>query len=353
MSMERYADGLWNHLNQAHPNEMDWVNYTPTKHIHIGNSVWAMRFARYLFYPLQAKNRSGTINHILDHAYGHLLYVLDPQKTIVTVHDLIPLLRWQGHIPGITRGRKPWLNLLSFKALPRARHLVTASQNTKKDLVSRLKCDPKKISVIPYGIDPYFKPYTPLQKELVRHQWGLPDNGAFRILLSGSQFYKNQRKAVEAAALFRKITRKPCLLIKVGPPTAEWYQAIHANHFEQSHICFDNVPLKQMADLYNCVDCLLFPSLYEGFGWPPLEAMACGVPVITSKSASLPEVVGDAGVLCDPEDIEALADALVQMFGNEEWKSLMVEKGLARAQLFDWQKVVKSLFSLYQQILTE
>ncbi|NPV76927.1 MAG: glycosyltransferase family 4 protein [Anaerolineae bacterium] len=353
MSMERYADGLRNYLNQSYASKIDLVNFTPVKDVRFGNGVWAMRFSRYLFYPLQARKQSGAINHIIDHAYAHLLYVLDPQKTIVSVHDLIPLIRWQGGISGISRGRKPWLNIISFRALNRARHLITASQNTKNDLIMRLQCDPQKISVIPYGVDPCFKPYSNQEKEKVCRQWGLPNNGAFRVLLSGSQFYKNQQKAVRAVALFKKITGKPCFLVKIGPPNEEWNNAIELNNLRESSACFSHVPLERMAELYNCVDCLLFPSLYEGFGWPPLEAMACGVPVVASRSASLPEVISDAGILCDAEDIEGLAKALIDISANAELKSALITKGISRANLFSWEKTVEKIFALYEQILNE
>jgi len=351
--MERYADGLWNYLNQSYGQEIDLVNFTPAKDPRIGNGVWAMRFSRYLFYPLQARRHNGAINHIMDHAYGHLVYVLDPERTIVSVHDLIPLVRWQGGIPGFSPGRKPWLNLFSFNALKRARYLITASQNTKNDLVSRLQCDPQKITVIPYGVDPCFRPYSNQEKSKLVQQWGLPDDGTLRILLSGSQFYKNQQKAIEAVALYKKNTGKSCVLIKVGPPNEEWHNAIDQNNLSRSSICFGNVALDQMADLYNCVDCLLFPSLYEGFGWPPLEAMACGVPVITSKSASLPEVVSDAGILCNAEDVEGLAKALNEISTNVELKSTLIAKGISRASRFSWRKAVEKIFSLYEQILNQ
>ncbi len=353
MSMERYADGLWNHLNQSYAKKIDLVNFTPAKDVRFGNGVWAMRFSRYLFYPFQARRHNGAINHIIDHAYGHLLYVLDPQKTIVSVHDLIPLIRWQGRIPGISRGRKPWLNIFSFKALNRARYLITASQNTKNDLIARLQCDPQKISVIPYGVDFCFRPYSNQEKEKLCQQWGLPNDGTFRVLLSGSQFYKNQQKAVEAVALFTRVTGKPCILVKVGFPNEEWRSAIELNNLSRSSVCFGNVPLEQMADLYNCVDCLLFPSLYEGFGWPPLEAMACGVPVVASRSASLPEVVSDAGILCDATDVEGLAKALADISANIELKSALIAKGISRANLFSWEKSVERIFTLYEQILNE
>lgn len=350
MSMERYANGLWNYLPQGTADNLHLVNFSPVIKPWMGNDIWSMRFARYLYYPLQIRKLKSDVNHIIDHAYGHLLYFLDHEKTIVSVHDLIPLVRWQGDIQGVPKGRKPWLNLFSFKALPLAKHLITASINTKMDLVSRLKCDPQKISVIPYGIDPDFKPYSPEMRIKMRRKYGIPGEGVFTILLSGSQFYKNQRCSLEAIALFRRLSGQKCCVIKVGHSNQDWSQIIRELGLEDCYLCLGNFPLARMSELYNCADCLLFPSLYEGFGWPPLEAMACGLPVVASNSASLPEVIGDAGFMCNPEDIEALANALFQVSTDLEFKQEIITRGLNRAGQFNWKKSAEAILSLYRHI---
>jgi glycosyltransferase involved in cell wall biosynthesis len=105
-----------------------------------------------------------------------------------------------------------------------------------------------------------------------------------------------------------------------------------------------------MAALYNCVDILLFPSLYEGFGWPPLEAMACGTPVVASDAASLPEVMGDAGLRCPPRDHEALAQAMEALLTDAELRQAVIARGLARASRFTWEKVAQQTLAVYEWV---
>ena len=119
-SMEVYADGLVKAMRTHFPGRCHLNEYIPTLPKGSKAGLWGMRLARYGRYPWQARRHPGQINHIVDPGYGHLLYILDPKRTVVTVHDLIPLVRWSGGIPGCPRGRKPWFNLFSFRALRRA-----------------------------------------------------------------------------------------------------------------------------------------------------------------------------------------------------------------------------------------
>jgi glycosyltransferase involved in cell wall biosynthesis len=105
------------------------------------------------------------------------------------------------------------------------------------------------------------------------------------------------------------------------------------------------------VDLYNSVDCLLFPSFYEGFGWPPLEAMACGTPVVTSDAASLPEVVGEAGIMVSPTDLAAIADALNRVLTDEVLRDCLVRKGLERVRGFSWDLTAQAVGRVYERVL--
>ena len=167
-SMEVYADGLVKALRTHFPGRCHLNEYIPTLPKGSKAGLWGMRLARYVRYPWQARRQPGQINHIVDPGYGHLLYILDPKRTVVTVHDLIPLVRWSGGIPGCPPGRKPWLNLFSFRALRRAQHLITDSENTRHDLMKILKIPSDRISTIYPGIDKIFRPYGPEEKTAAR-----------------------------------------------------------------------------------------------------------------------------------------------------------------------------------------
>jgi glycosyltransferase involved in cell wall biosynthesis len=109
--------------------------------------------------------------------------------------------------------------------------------------------------------------------------------------------------------------------------------------------------MESLVELYNAVDCLLFPSVYEGFGWPPLEAMACGIPVICSNAGSLLEVVGDAAFIADPMDVNAFVRH-IETFMNDKFSvKVMVDKGLARAALFSWERHARSVLDVYKNVL--
>jgi glycosyltransferase involved in cell wall biosynthesis len=309
-----------------------------------------MRLSRFGVYPWQARRQQGQINHILDHGYGHLLYVLDPEHTIVTVHDLIPLVRWHGGIPGLAPGRKPWLNLLSFNALRRARHIIADSENTRRDLVRFCNCAPERTSVVYPGIQAIFRAYSMEEKALARQELNLPkEDGKQRVLMTGFNSYKNHIGGLRAFAHLRKLCRTPLQLVKTGGPTPEWMRAVRELGIESVTRCLGDVPRGKLAKVYNCVDCLLFPSFYEGFGWPPVEAMACGTPVVTSNAGSLPEVVGKAGLMYPADDYKGFAEAMYAVLTNEGLRQRLVEDGLAWARKFTWEETAQKTLTLYEQ----
>lgn len=351
ISMELYADDLGQALHARFQDRCQVHQFRPRLPTWLGTDAWSMRLARYAAYPWQAHWQQGQINHVLDHGYGHLLYVLDPEHTIVTVHDLIPLVRWRGGIPGVSPGPKPWLSLMSFHALRHARHLIAISENTRRDLIRFCGCKPEDITVIYYGVDEMFRVYSPTEKAAARHKWNLPVNGTSRVMICGSQFYKNQTGALRAFAQLRTSSGFSMELLKVGPSNAEWARVVQELGLARVTKCLGVVSPHEMPEIYNCVELLLFPSFYEGFGRPPLEAMACGTPVVTSNAGSLPEVVGDAAIVVNPHDHEALAQAMYHVFTNDELRSSLIERGLAWTRQFAWEKTAQKTLEVYEGII--
>lgn len=350
MSMEVYANGLSEALRASSPEQCQVREYLPRLPAWLGDDKWSLRLARYGIYPWQAHRRQGQINHILDHGYGHLVHVLDRERTVVTVHDLIPMARWRGGVPDLARGRKPWLNLFSFDALRRARYLIAVSESTRYDLIRYCKCAPGRISVIYQGVDPIFRSYCPAEKSLARQALGLQGDGTRWVLVMGSQVYKNQSGALRAFARLRVIYPGLLELLKTGPPNPEWSSGVEQLGLGEHVRSLGVVPRAELPNLYNAVDCLLFPSLYEGFGWPPLEAMACGTPVVASNAASLPEVIGEAGLLCAPNDHDGLAQAMCSVLTDDQLRQTLIERGLARARQFTWERTALQTLEVYERI---
>ena len=129
---------------------------------------------------------------------------------------------------------------------------------------------------------------------------------------------------------------KNIYLVKTGNPTQDWLDLVKKYELEKNVINIGFIPRAQMPDLYNAVDVLLFPSLYEGFGWPPLEAMACGTPAVTSNVASLPEIMGDIDTMCDPFDIFGFAQKIQALFNDEEYRQRIIQQGIAQSAKFTW-----------------
>lgn len=353
ISMDVYANSLSTGLREYGMGRWDVNDYKPHFPRGLSHGSWSMRFARYAAYPFQARYRQTRINHILDHGYGHLLYALDPARTVVTVHDLIPLVRWRGGIAGVPRGSRPWFNLFSFRALQHARHLIAISENTRKDLIQLCNCNPENITVVYYGLEEMFRPFNTVEKVAARRKWSMPNDGTCRIMISGSQFYKNQEGALQAFAKLQTLYSGSLQLIKIGPLNSEWTEAVDKLELRNMSRCISHVSYNQMPEILNSVELVLFPSLYEGFGRPPLEAMACGTPTIVSNAASLPEVVGKDSTVYAPTDVNGLASGMLEILTNSRMRQMLIDSGMARAGRFTLKKMMQQTLEVYERVLAD
>jgi glycosyltransferase involved in cell wall biosynthesis len=348
-SMDVYAAGLAASVRSLSPGCYDVKEYHPRRLPVGGTGPLGMRIARYVGYPLSSILRASSINHIIDQGYGHLLYALDRKRTVVTVHDLIPMVRFNGGISGLAPGRRPVLNLFSFRALHLAAHIIAVSENTKRDLIALCGCAASAVTVIHPGVDGLFRMYSAEERLRARRTLGF-GRGIY-ILISGSNEYKNHTGALKAFALLHSKLPSPCWLVKTGGVTEQWSRTVAELGLRENVVCLGAMAREKLVDLYNSVDCLLFPSFYEGFGWPPLEAMACGTPVVASNAASLPEVVGEAGIMVPATDLRALAEALHEMLTNVALRDCFVGRGLARVSGFRWELTAKAVAQVYARVL--
>jgi glycosyltransferase involved in cell wall biosynthesis len=350
--MNIYAEALTEQLHLLASDKFNIKTISPSLPKWITGN-FGMRFARFVIYPFRILGLKASIYHILDHGYGHLIFLLPARKTVVTVHDLIPLLRWKGEIKGTRQGRIPLLNLIALSGLYRARHIIADSDNTKKDLIQLLGINPKKISVIHMGISPEFKPFDFIYRKNIKKILFENDYHSIKILITGNQFYKNQETALRTIKYLVSNWVSNIKLVKTGIITEEWSDLVHLYGLENNIINIGNLPRDRMVDLFNAVDILFFPSLYEGFGWPPLEAMACGIPAIASNAGSLPEVIGDTAILLDPFDYKGYANAIIKLLTDKVYYQNYVEKGLLHVKKYSWDSTTKQILEIYEKILND
>jgi glycosyltransferase involved in cell wall biosynthesis len=354
LSMDNFADNLEVALNKYvgseflvnvyQPKMPDWMRWIP------GKFNLRMRIARYILYPLKVLKVRGDVSHIVDHGYSHLLYMLKSKVTVVTVHDLIPLLSWMGKIPGMTCPNKPILNIISLKALSRSSFIISDSMNTKNDLIKYVGVPAEKINVHYLGLNEIYKPIAADKIVFLRKTFGFSDD-VHVVLISGRTEYKNHKTCLVVIERLQRLCKKPVQLVRLGSETPEWKIQLDNSNLDRPVIILKNLLTERLVELYNSVDCFLFPSWYEGFGWPPLEAMACGTPVVTSNAGSLLEVVGEAAMTANPDDVNLLTKSVSLMLENEECRQEYIDRGFKNIKRFTWEQYVKGIAQSYHQAI--
>jgi glycosyltransferase involved in cell wall biosynthesis len=306
-------------------------------------------FGRFVVYPRLVRNLDADLVHIVDHGMGYLLGGLDARRTIVTCHDLMLLVLAAGRL-GATRISPIALQVfrLSIEFVKRAALVVAVSRQTRSDLVELVGIDPSRITVIHSGLNQPFGPDAQAGRALRRAR-GLGDGPL--ILQIGGQFYKNIPGVLRVLARLRE-GGIDVRVVRIGRALAGEDRAL-AERLDvlDSVVEIGAVSDGEMPALYNAVDLLLFPSLYEGFGWPPLEAMACGTPVVSSRAGSLDEVMGDAALTADPGDIDALAAHAGTLLTNGDLRARVIARGLAHAARFSWDRAATEMIAAYRTVL--
>jgi glycosyltransferase involved in cell wall biosynthesis len=303
---------------------------------------------RFAVYPRLVHNLRADVIHVVDHGQGYLVAGLDAQRTVVTCHDVILVALAAGRI-GSARVPQVALQLLriSLEAMKRAAVVVADSTQTKRDLVDLVHVDPAKVTVIHPGLNQAFSP-DPERGAVFRRRFGL--GGGPVMLQIGRAFYKNLPSVLRVLRRLRD-GGLDVRVVRVGPPLGGDDRTL-AEHLGvvPAVVEMGSIRDDDLAALYNAVDLLLFPSLYEGFGWPPLEAMASGTPVVCSRAGSLDEIVADAALTADPEDVEALAWHAGTALTDQKVRATLVERGLAHASRFSWDRTAAEMIEIYRDL---
>lgn len=242
-----------------------------------------------------------------------------------------------------------------YQGLKQADKLIAISEYTKGDLTKYLKISEDKITVVHQGVD--HEKYKPMPKDdEIVNKYKLPEDMKIILYVGAEYPRKNLPTLIEAFGKLKK-DYEGVKLVKAGNPQTggareKLIKLINKLGLENEIIFTDFVPEEDLPKLYNAADLFVFPSFYEGFGLPPLEAMACGTPVITSNASSLPEVVGDAGIMVDPHDVVGLAKAMYDVLTNDPLRENLVKKGLQRAKLFNWEKTARETLKVYEEVIS-
>ena len=283
----------------------------------------------------------------LFHATEHLLLPLHGAPTVLTVHDLI-FRRYPAHHKRLNRW---YLNATMPLFSRRAGHIIAVSEQSKRDVVEAYGIPPDKITVIYEAADPRFCPQPPATVTTVRERIGLPER--YVLFVGTIEPRKNLARLLAAFERVRAAGLTDALVIvgKRGWLYDAFFAQLEGSPARDAVIFPGFVPDADLPAVYAGAQVLAFPSEFEGFGLPVLEAMACGTPVICSNTSSLPEVAGDAALLIDPLDTNTLTDALERVLQDETLREQMRGRGLTQAGRFSWVRAAEETLAVYQKVM--
>ena len=294
-------------------------------------------------------NKLGDSVHLPNHhlgRYGNFLSV----PYIITVHDLIRYFDMDGEetfIRSPNRRDRHYLNL-DFEGIRKAMRIIAVSQSTKDDLMHYLDIPDERISVVYEGID--HRVFRPVSQRIYNHP--------YILFVSTEHPRKNFTTLLKAFSQLKSESRfKELKLVKVGNAggqetdfRSQTMGVVESLNLSNEVIFTDFVPEADLPTYYSGAEVFVLPSLYEGFGFPVLEAMACACPVITSNNSSLPEVVGEAGIMVDPQNTNNLAQAMSKVLTDSKLRDNMIRKGLEQAKRFSWEKAAEQTLEVYHKV---
>jgi len=284
------------------------------------------------------------------------LYLPRSIALVVTIHDVMYLLpanvlppspslyQWLGRI---------YRRLVVPRVARRATAIITVSNHSQQDIVQYLGIPPEHVFVIYEALGHAFYP-SPNEEKIEKAKWRYRIQSQFVLALGGLDPRKNTNRILQAFKDFSKRSKNDYQLVIVGLPRSGQRlfsrTAMEIGIAEQT-VFTGFVAEEDLVALYNGADVFLYPSLYEGFGLPVLEAMACGTPVIASTAGSIPEIAGEAALLIEPKDVEALASAIEQVITDQALRQELIARGLEHVKKFSWDKAARELLTVYERVM--
>jgi len=283
------------------------------------------------------------------HAPHYVLPPLVPCRSVVTIHDCIHLM-----FPQYLPNRLAYIYARTSLALAarRASRVLTVSETSKSDILRYCTIPADRITVVPNALDERLAvppPDEEIRRTRERYQLDCP----FALYVGNIKPHKNLERLIEAFHLVRREGFERLKLLIIGDQISKFPRLRRAvdRYKLHKHVRFLGfVGEDTLAALYRLATVFVFPSLYEGFGLPPLEAMASGCPVVTSNVSSLPEVVGDAAVLVDPYSAASIANGIQQVLTDGELRAQLRDRGFARARAFSWEASVRRTIDVYREV---
>lgn len=272
-----------------------------------------------------------------------------PEKSVMTIHDVAFLFFPEYFSPSLRR----WLTLATEQGIQKASRIIAVSEATRQDLIAYYGIAPEKVIAIHHGVHEMFHPLetdkiTPIQQKYhVKNPY---------ILCVGTlQRRKNIPRLIQAFYLLKQKYHFPHKLVLIGQkyadlPEDEIFATIERLFLDEEVVWTGYVPEQDLPALMSGAEVFVLPSLYEGFGMPLLEAMACGVPVVCSNTSSLPEVVGDCGMLFEPDSVESLVQTLKLVLEDHDLRMTLREKGFSRVKAFSWAACARKTLDVLESV---
>lgn len=339
--MDRYANNLLPALQRLLPPA--WRLHAPAPPA-APRLPYAQIAVRVALYPVWARRHRGTLHHVLDHSYGHLLFALDPARTVLTVHDLAPI-----RFPGRRGGISGIAFAIAWRGVRRARQVIVPSDFVAAELQSHIDLPADRIRVVPMGVSPDFEPQSPERDRATRARHA-GDTHFVLLHVGRSSIRKDLPTLLRAVATLRR--RVPVVLLQAGARPSTFERTLVRELGLGGAVRFlGAVPDTELVGLYSAADVFVFPSRYEGFGMPVLEAMACGTPVVCSNAAALPDTAGDAALTVPAGAPAALADTIGRVLKEPSLREELIALGRRRARDLAWERCARGTAAAYAQLL--
>ena len=265
-------------------------------------------------------------------------------RQVCTIHDLIPL----DNPEWFSRRFSGWYGWLMPKLVRQVAHIITVSEFTRGRVIDRFGVRPDKVTVVRNGIDEKFSPRSTDEITSARHEAGLPE-GRYFLFLGSLEPRKNIGRLLQAwERIAGKVSDDIWLVVAGARGSASVFSDAGLKQIPARVHLTGYVKDEALPALYSGALGVVYPSLYEGFGLPPLEAMSCGAPVVTSSTTSLPEVTGDAAVLVDPLDVGAIAAAMLRVAEDADLRAELRARGLSKAKTYSWDTAAQSTLQILQ-----
>ena len=281
----------------------------------------------------------------LFHSMHYTMPVVYSGKIVVTIYDLIHLI-FPEYLP--SKLGCLYAKFMINSACKKSKKIITISENTKDDVMKYFSIDSSKIRVIYLGVSEVFKP-SEEKANIMRKEYG-----RYMLYVGLIKPHKNILRLIEVFRNLKRNKKVKHKLILIGkgksPYINEVKEKILDYNMEKEILMFENIPIEKLVDFYCGSDLFVLPSLYEGFGLTLLEAMACGCPVVTSNTSSLPEVVGDAGLMFNPYDINSMEETIYNILNDKTLSQNLIKKGFEQINKFSWKETAKSLLRVYEEV---